>query len=43
MNVSDGTDQKESILGGSKYLLHLYNRLPDRIDSTNRILLASCL
>ena len=40
MNVSDRTDPKESILGGSKYLLHLYNRLPERIDSTNRILLA---
>lgn len=40
MNVTDRTNPKESILGGSKYLLHLYNRLPDRIDSNNRILLA---
>ena len=40
MNVTDRTDPKESILGGSKYLLRLYNRLPERIDSTNRILLA---
>lgn len=40
MNVTDRTDPKESILGGSKYLLRLYNRLPERIDSTNKILLA---
>ena len=40
MNVSDRTDPRESIIGGSKYLLRLYNRLPERIDSTNRILLA---
>ena len=40
MNVNDRTDPKESILGGSKYLLRLYNRLPERIDSNNRILLA---
>ena len=40
MGISDRTDPAESVRAGAAYLRNLYDRMPERIDHENRILMA---
>jgi len=40
MNVEDRTDPKQSLEGGIRYLRHMQNKIPDRIEEPHKTLMA---